>query len=207
VTSDTGALFAERLLGDLDDDVLTSLEHFGDELRAARGAGTSALIAAIVPGAAGTAGAAFEASTGASAARRAAGASTAIAATITTTITAATIAATVASAAATAEGPLKARTRIAAADARGIARREIFTWGVGAARRARFTRQEDDVVFDHSGLHSLFAGGCFDRFVFVIVHAVAVFVDVGCGAFAAAGVVFGVVVSGVGFGVGAFLRS
>jgi hypothetical protein len=35
VTGDARALFAERLLGNLDDYILTSLEHFGNELRAA----------------------------------------------------------------------------------------------------------------------------------------------------------------------------
>src|SRR5215475_14157419 len=36
VTSDTRAFFAERFLGDLNDDVLASLQHFADELRTAR---------------------------------------------------------------------------------------------------------------------------------------------------------------------------
>src|SRR4029077_8165333 len=47
VTGNAGALFAERLLGDLDDDVLTGFEHFGNELRTAR-AGVATLVAAIV---------------------------------------------------------------------------------------------------------------------------------------------------------------
>src|SRR6202790_3599882 len=36
VTGDARALFAERLFGDLDDYILAGLEHFGNELRAAR---------------------------------------------------------------------------------------------------------------------------------------------------------------------------
>src|SRR5260370_17198039 len=55
VAGDARALFAERLLGDLDDDVLASLQHFGNELRAARRAGTASLITAALPGAAGAA--------------------------------------------------------------------------------------------------------------------------------------------------------
>ena len=37
VAGDARAFFAERLLGDLHDDFLARLEHFGDQLRAARG--------------------------------------------------------------------------------------------------------------------------------------------------------------------------
>ena len=36
VAGDARALFAQRLLGDLDDDFLAGLQHFGDELRPAR---------------------------------------------------------------------------------------------------------------------------------------------------------------------------
>src|SRR5208282_1783317 len=39
VTCDARAFLAERLLGDLDDDVLTGFQHFGNELRTARRAG------------------------------------------------------------------------------------------------------------------------------------------------------------------------
>ena len=42
VAGDARALFAERLLGDLDDDFLTGLQHFGNELRAARRTGVMA---------------------------------------------------------------------------------------------------------------------------------------------------------------------
>src|SRR4029077_7339175 len=109
MAGDAGALFAERFLGDLDDDILTGLQHFGNELRTARWTGASALVTAIVPWAAGTTGTAFETPTGASPARRTAGTWTAIAA-------AAIIAATVAATAA--EGPLETRSRICAANAR-----------------------------------------------------------------------------------------
>src|ERR1700738_4926122 len=67
VTGDARALFAERLLGDLDDYILTSLEHFGDELRAARRTGVMAsLVPAIMTRTAWPAGTAFEALAGAS---------------------------------------------------------------------------------------------------------------------------------------------
>src|SRR6202030_1046732 len=68
VTGDARALFAERLLGDLDDYILTSLEHFGNELRAARRAGVMAmasLMPAIMTRATWTAGTALEALAGA----------------------------------------------------------------------------------------------------------------------------------------------
>src|SRR5260370_6992948 len=58
VAGNARALFAERLLGDLDDDVLAGLQHFGNELRAARRTGTASLITTIMPGTA--AGTAFE---------------------------------------------------------------------------------------------------------------------------------------------------
>src|SRR4029077_13821621 len=60
VAGDASAFFAERFLGDLDHHVLTGLQHFGNQLRTARWAGASALITAIVPGAARAAGTAFE---------------------------------------------------------------------------------------------------------------------------------------------------
>src|ERR1700689_4355865 len=99
VTGDASALFAERFFRDLDDDVLTGLQHFGNELRTAWRAGTSALIAAVVSRAARAAGASFEPSTRASAARTS-GASTTI------TTTAAIVASTIASTAP--EGALEA---------------------------------------------------------------------------------------------------
>src|ERR1700739_4703040 len=104
MAGDGGALFAERCLGDLDDHILTGLQHLRNELRTARRAGASALITAIVPWAAGTTGTAFETPAGASTPGRTAGTWTAIAA-------AAIIATTVAATAA--EGPLETRSRIA----------------------------------------------------------------------------------------------
>src|ERR1700730_2638777 len=81
VTRDARALLTERFLGDLYHHVLTGLQHFGDELRPARWAEPPTLVAAIVAGAAGTAGPAFEASAWTSTAGGA-GASTTIAAAI-----------------------------------------------------------------------------------------------------------------------------
>src|SRR5882724_8699241 len=144
VAGDARALFAERLLGDLDDDILAGLQHFGNKLRTARGTGTTTLIATVMPRATR---AAFET-------RSAAGASTAIrtAATRVWTATAGirapatAVAATVASA--TAERPLEARTRIAT-DSRGVTR-EIFVRSRRAtnARSTSFTGQENSVFFD-----------------------------------------------------------
>jgi hypothetical protein len=125
VAGDACAFFAEGFLGDLDDYVLTGLQHFGNELRSARRAGATTLITAIVPGTAGATWTAFEAAAWASTAGRATGASTAI--------TAAIVAAAVASTAT--EGALETRARITAADASGLARSEIVARGAGAARR------------------------------------------------------------------------
>jgi hypothetical protein len=152
VTGDAGALFAERFLGDLDDNVLTGFEHFGNELRTARRAGMAAM-AMVMARATGSAGTSFEA--------RTAGAATAISAAITSAITtavgtsaaaigtAATAAITVAS---TALRALEAGAWIAAADARGITRKVFARRGGPAdARSARFAGEEDDVVFDDGG--------------------------------------------------------
>src|SRR5260370_13966673 len=49
VAGDARALFAERLLGDLDDDLLASLQHFGNELGPARWTGMAPLITAVMP--------------------------------------------------------------------------------------------------------------------------------------------------------------
>src|SRR5258708_5271746 len=163
VAGDARALFAKRFLGDLDDDILSSLQHFGDELRAARRTRTASLITTVRPWAAG---AAFETRTtaGTSAAigatAAAVGASTAA---IRASATA--IAATVASTAR--EGPLEARARIAA-DTSGVPR-EIFArsrWTTNA-RRASFARQEDHVIFDdRCAFNDGFASGSGDRFFF-----------------------------------------
>src|SRR3981189_880000 len=68
VTSDARTLFAERLFGDLDDYILTSLEHFGNELRAARRAMMTSLVPAIMTRTAWPAGTALKTLSGASAA-------------------------------------------------------------------------------------------------------------------------------------------
>ncbi len=59
VAGDARALLAKGFLSDLDDHVLAGLQHFGNELRTARWAGTASLIAAVVSWATG-AGASFE---------------------------------------------------------------------------------------------------------------------------------------------------
>src|SRR5229473_7125083 len=53
VAGDAGTLFAEGFLGDLDDDVLAGLQHFGDELRATRRTRPASLITTVRPWAAG----------------------------------------------------------------------------------------------------------------------------------------------------------
>src|SRR5207245_259719 len=102
VAGDARTLLAERLLGDLDDDILTGMEHFGNELRAARRAGIS-VMPTVVPRAARTT--AFE---------------TRAASTVTAAAIRTPAGAAVTSAAA--ERPLEARARVAA-DASGIARK------------------------------------------------------------------------------------
>src|ERR1700730_7602055 len=140
VTGDARALFAERLLGDLDDYILTSLEHFGNELRAARRAGMMApLVPAIMTRAALPAGTALEALAGAAAAFRAA--STIVGAASTAIWTATAIIAAAITSAAT-EGTLETLARIAA-DTCGVARKFFARRGCSscAARGASFSRQ------------------------------------------------------------------
>src|SRR5258708_23419924 len=163
VAGDAGTLFAEGFLGDLDDDILSSLQHFGDELRATRRTRPASLITTVRPWAAG---AAFET-------RTTAGTSAAIGATATAVgastaaigASATAIAATVASTAT--EGPLKARARIAAHTS-GVPR-EIFArsrWTANA-RRASFARQENRVIFDdRRAFNDGFASGSGDQFFF-----------------------------------------
>src|SRR2546421_3652931 len=117
VAGDPGSLLAERLLGDLDNDILAGLEHLGNELRTARRARMAPLIAPIMSGPSGTA---FETRSAA------AGASAAIG-TATTAVRASATAVVATVAPSAAERALEARTRIAA-DTRGVAR-EIFPWG------------------------------------------------------------------------------
>src|SRR5882724_2336209 len=159
MAGDARAFFAERLLGDLDDHVLTGLQHLGNELRTARRAGTPALIASVLPRTA--AGTAFE--------TRAAWASATIGTSATTVrSSSAVVAATIPATAA--EGPLETRTRVAA-DARGTAR-ELFAWGAGTAdaRRAGFTWKKDHVFFDDRSSHDSFARSGGNHFLFDVLR-------------------------------------
>src|SRR6266436_8290072 len=103
VASDARAFFAERLLGDLDDDVLAGLQHFRNKLRTARRSGVAAMMTMLA-----AAWAAFESRTSAGTA------ATAIrpAATASPIVSAAIIA--IPSAAAAAERSLESSARIAA---------------------------------------------------------------------------------------------
>jgi hypothetical protein len=148
MAGDARAFLAERLLGDLDDDILASLQHFRNKLRASRGAGTASLVATIVSWAAGTTAFETRSASGASAAigtsTTAVGAATTAAVPIRTSTTA--IASAVASTATI--RPLEARTRVAA-DARGVARK-VFTrsrWAANA-RGTSLAREENHVLLD-----------------------------------------------------------
>src|SRR5580704_2635618 len=129
VAGDSRALLPKRFFGDLDDYVLTGLEHFRNELRPARGPGMAALMSAIVPGTAGPAGTALETLSRAASAAVGPAASSIVAAAITS---------------ATAIGALESRARISA-DAGGITW-EVFTrrGRADAARRASFAGKKDD---------------------------------------------------------------
>jgi hypothetical protein len=140
VARNTCALLAEGFLGDLDYDLLTRLEHFGDELGTARRRRStlmaplrSVTVAASTP--------ALEAATAAI--------GTAIATTVSTArpveaTAPAAIAATIPSAALR---PLESRARIAA-NARGIAANEIFAWSIGVARSAGFTGKQNHILLN-----------------------------------------------------------
>src|SRR6202011_4475754 len=149
VTGDARALFAERLLGDLDDYILTSLEHFGDELRAARRTGVMAsLVPAIMTRTAWPAGTAFEALAGASTAAAAFRASTTTVGASATAIWTATAIIAAAITSATAERALETLARIAT-NARGLARKFLPRRGCAAtcaARSTGFSRQQNNVV-------------------------------------------------------------
>jgi hypothetical protein len=166
VAGDARALFAERLLCDLDDDILTGFQHFADELRTTRRAGMT--VTTIVARAAGTAGAAFESR----AARAAAVWTTVWAAAIGTTATAVwtTTATAITSAVSAALRPLETGAGIAAADTGGIAR-EIFTRGWGAADSwgARLAGKQDNVFLDDGWTRGNFAGMGFDYFGFGVL--------------------------------------
>src|ERR1700730_7842864 len=139
VTRDARTLFAEGLFADLDDSILTSLEHFGNELRAARRAMMTSLVPAIMTRTAWPARTALKTLSGASAAAFGT-ATTIVGATSTAVWTAAAIiAAAITSAAA--EGALETLTGIAA-NARGLARKFFARSGCAgcAARCAGFSR-------------------------------------------------------------------
>src|SRR5882762_7228955 len=147
VTGDACAFLAERLLGDLNDDVLSGLQHFGNQLRPARWTGMTALIATVMPWAAGTA---FE-----SRATRA---------------PAAVVSATIPAAAA--ERPLETRARVAG-NARGTAR-ELFARSSSTtdARCASFARKKDHVLFDDRSFDDSSAGRGGNHFLFDMLRFV-----------------------------------
>src|SRR5579883_2548273 len=131
VAGNPSALFPEGLLGDLDHDVLSGLEHFRNELRAARRPCVAAMMPAVmmaVPAARSTIEAASAAAIG-------------------TPATVIAVAAAVVSASATVastEWALEARARIPA-DTRGAG--ELFA-NAGCAGRAGFAGQQDGVVIE-----------------------------------------------------------
>src|SRR5580692_8923251 len=117
VAGDARALFAERFLGDLDDDILAGFQHFAAELRTARRARMA--MTTIVARTTGTAGTAFESRTARAAA---------VWTTVTTAVGTASTAVWAATAAAITASTLRALetgARIAAANASGITR-EVF---------------------------------------------------------------------------------
>src|SRR6266436_4771809 len=167
MAGDARALFAEGFLGNLDDNVLAGLEHFGDELRTARRARAATLVAAVMPGATGTA---FETWSTAGAST-AVGASATAVRTATAAIRASATAISTAVASTAAERPLEARTRIAA-DARGVSR-EVLTrsrWAADAGSTS-FAGKQNQVFLDNCGaFRDRFAGGCRDHFLFEMLR-------------------------------------
>lgn len=140
MTGDACAFLPEGFLGNLDDDVLTCLEHFGNELRAAYRS-VSTLMPAMRAVAMATATATLEAP------------AATVGTAITTTISSArpieasppaAIAATIPSAALR---PLETRARIAA-NARGIPPDKIFAGSVGVAWSAGFPGKKNYVLLD-----------------------------------------------------------
>src|SRR6266404_2530675 len=150
MAGDARALFAEGFLGNLDDNVLAGLEHFGDELRTARRARAATLVAAVMPGATGTA---FETWSTAGASTAVGASATAVrTATAAIRASATAISTTVASTAA--ERPLEARTRSAA-----------------DAGSTSFAGKQNQVFLDNCGaFRDRFAGGCRDHFLFEMLR-------------------------------------
>src|SRR5271154_364383 len=124
VAGDARAFLAKRFLGDLNDHVLPGLQHFRNELRAARRPGMATMMSTVMPRAAGAT--AFESWTTRRASSTIRASATAVRpATAAIGPAAAIVADAVPSAAA--ERALETRTRIAA-NARGIPRK-IFARG------------------------------------------------------------------------------
>src|SRR5579859_322409 len=178
VAGDARAFFAERFFGDLDDNILTRLKHFTDELRTAWRARVPAMMT-IVTRTAGTT--AFETVPAGTAA-----------AVMTATRTA------VAAVASTALRTLEAGARIAA-DTGGVA--ELFTRRTGWARSARFTGEKDSIVRNGGSGLSVFAGSGFDKLGFGVV-----FVRGGMVKIAGRGGALGALVRSIGFHFGALGR-
>src|SRR5262249_19227533 len=129
VAGDARALFAERFLGDLNDDFLSGLQHFADELRTARAMMAVAVMAMTMLG--GAAGApAFETPTTAAAA-------------ITAPVGAATTAAGIVTVSAAAERTLETGARIAT-DASGLARECALRFSAGM-RRTSFAGKKESI--------------------------------------------------------------
>src|ERR1700694_824036 len=153
MAGDARAFLTERFLGDLNDDVLPGLQHFRNQLRTARWTGRAALIATVMPGAAGTA---FESRTPWATATIGTSATAVGAPSAAIRASAAIVAAPIPATAS--EGPLEARARVAA-NARGTTRK-LFARSTGTAdaRRAGFTREKDHVFFDDRSFQGSFAG-------------------------------------------------
>src|SRR5262245_19519679 len=128
VAGNARALLAERLLGDLHDNFLAGLQHFADELGAARAMVMPVMAAMPVV----LAMAALSAATIEASASAAVSAATIVTPAATTAV------------AATAEGPLEARTGIAA-HAGGLAREFALRLGAGV-RRAGFTGKKESIL-------------------------------------------------------------
>src|SRR5229473_3371145 len=147
VAGDARTFLAERLLGDLDDDVLAGLQHLGNELRAARRSGVAAVLTVRA------ARTAFESRTAAGTAAATIWSAAAIVS-----------AAVVAIASAAAIRPLEACAGIAA-DARGVAGEILAGLGSAGARGACFAGKKDAVVFGNDGRGRGFGSGGLDGFV------------------------------------------
>ena len=172
VTRDARAFFAERLFGDLDDDILTGLEHFRNQLGTARWARALEAVVAMMSTAT-TWATTLEASPGTATAMIATSTITAAVSTsVATTIVASTTIATT-----TAIRALESRTRVTTANASGVSRSKIFAWCTCGTRRACLAGQQDRIV--RVRVSGGFAGsrdGFGLEFAFVMIDGVAVLV-------------------------------